>query len=98
MHFFNSAAEVETVLAELAGGEDPLTVHLERQPGQKEARWTHLVGGEPEEPVAPFEPAGRGSRAPGLAERVSELEDRIARLEEALGIEPLGSAPAHLDS
>ena len=96
MRFFNSAAEVEAVLAELAEGEDPLTAHLERQPGQKEARWTHLVGGEPEESVAPFEPGRAGARIPGLAERVSELEDRIARLEEALGIET--SAPNHLDS
>ncbi len=98
MHPFRSVGEVEAVLAELAGGEEPLTVHLERQPGQKEARWTHLVGGEPEEAVAVFEPSRAEARAPGLAERVAELEDRIARLEEALGLDPAVPGPAQLDS
>lgn len=86
MRLFRTPGEVETVLAELAGGEEPLTVHLERQPGQKEARWTHLVGGEPEEAVAVFDPAKARAAAPDLAQRVADLEDRIACLEEALGL------------
>ena len=98
MHPFNSVGEVEAALAELAGGEEPLTVHLERQPGQKEARWTHLVGGEPEEAVAVFDPSMSESRAPGLAARVAELEDRVARLEEALGLVKTGSSTVEPDS
>jgi uncharacterized protein len=84
MHSFTSTSEVEDVLATLAAGDDPLTVHLARQPGQKESRWTHLVGGRPEAPTAVFEPAGRAEPAPGLAQRVAELEQRVARLEAAL--------------
>lgn len=84
MHPFASTAEIEEVLAGLAAGDDPLTVHLARQPGQKEARWTHLVGGRPEAPTAAFEPADRAEPVPGLAQRVAELEQRVARLEAAL--------------
>lgn len=84
MHPFTSTAEIEEVLAGLAAGDDPLTVHLARQPGQKEARWTHLVGGRPEAPTAAFEPADRAEPVPGLAQRVAELEQRVAHLEAAL--------------
>ncbi len=84
MHPFTSTAEIEEVLAGLAAGDDPLAVHLARQPGQKEARWTHLVGGRPEAPTAAFEPADRAEPVPGLAQRVAELEHRVAHLEAAL--------------
>ncbi len=82
MHPFASSADVENTLGGLAGGEEPLVVQLARQPGQKEARWSHLVGGEPDEPTSVFV----ASAAPpaGLSERVAELEERVARLEEAL--------------
>jgi uncharacterized protein YceH (UPF0502 family) len=82
LHSFASTAEVEATLADLAGGPEPLVAQLERRPGQKESRWMHLVGGEPEdaapEPIATT-PAG------GLAARVAELEERVARLEDELG-------------
>ena len=41
--------EVEATLAELAALEQPLVRRLERRPGQKEPRWVHLLGGEPDE-------------------------------------------------
>jgi len=81
MHGFGSTTEVEEALMHLASGDEPLTVHLARQPGQKEARWTHLVGGEPDVETAVFEPTVREAPSPGLAQRVSDLEDRVARLE-----------------
>ena len=87
MHRFGSIAEVEDALMQLASGDEPLTVHLARQPGQKEARWTHLVGGEPEVETAVFEPAEREATSPGLAPRVHDLEDRVARLERLLASE-----------
>jgi uncharacterized protein YceH (UPF0502 family) len=84
MHAFTSATEVEAVLVELSGGDEPLVVHLGRKPGQKEARWTHLVGGEPDEAPAAFVPT-EGSPTTGLSERVAELEKRVSRLEDLLG-------------
>lgn len=83
LHPFESTAEVEATLEELATGDEPLVVQLGRRPGQKEARWAHLVGGEPEdvETAAPVPPPPRD----GLADRVAELERRVAALERALG-------------
>jgi uncharacterized protein YceH (UPF0502 family) len=84
MHAFGSTDEVERALESLASSDEPLTVHLARQPGQKEARWTHLVGGEPGLPAFVFEPTPAAAQGSGLAQRVSDLENRVARLEEML--------------
>jgi len=84
MHPFASSAEVENTLAGLAEGDEPLVVHLARQPGQKEARWTHLVGGEPDEATSVFVSSTAPLPASGLSERVAELEERMARLEKAV--------------
>jgi uncharacterized protein YceH (UPF0502 family) len=84
MHGFASTSEVEHALAGLATGDEPLTVHLARQPGQKEARWTHLVGGRPEAPTTVFEPAPPSSGGVSLSQRVDDLEARVERLERLL--------------
>lgn len=81
---FDSTAEVENTLVGLTEGDEPLVVHLARQPGQKEARWTHLVGGEPDAVTDVFVPSASPPPAAGLGKRVAELEERVARLEEAL--------------
>ena len=84
MHPFASTAEVERTLASLASGDEPLVVHLARRPGQKEARWTHIVGGPPDDTTTVFEPAEPGPGTTGLAQRVDDLEARIERLERLL--------------
>ncbi len=84
MHPFTSSADVENALVGLAEGDEPLVVHLVRQPGQKEARWTHLVGGEPDVETAVFVPSVTAPPMAGLTDRVAELEERVARLEETL--------------
>ncbi|HEY8020367.1 MAG TPA: YceH family protein [Thermoanaerobaculia bacterium] len=91
LHPFASLAEVEETLARLAADEDqePLVAELPRRPGQKETRWTHLVG----DPAAPSStearPAtgalGGGERpmvpvGPPLSSRVERLEAEVARL------------------
>ena len=55
-------------------------VHLARQPGQKEARWTHLVGGEPGVQTAVFEPTPVAASGGGLSQRVADLEARVGRV------------------
>jgi len=80
MHPFASTDEVGEALDRLADGVEPLCVLLPRRPGQKEARWTHLVGGAPAE--TPVEAQTAAPRAPGLAQRVETLERTVAELAE----------------
>jgi uncharacterized protein YceH (UPF0502 family) len=84
MHRFGSTSEVEAALAGLATGDQPLTVHLARLPGQKEARWNHLVGGRPSTPATVFEPAPSPAGGISLSQRVDDLEARVERLERLL--------------
>ena len=90
LHTFDSVGEVDDALARLAARPEPLAVHLERHPGQKEARWAQLLAAE----AAPVDtgtavwrdsPAGPSAPPePGLRERVEQLDARVRRLEEAL--------------
>lgn len=82
IYSFSDNREVEITLDALRQGEEPLTILLQRRPGQNEARWMHLVGGMPdEEALASIE---KESGGPSLAQRVTDLEERLARLEETL--------------
>ena len=78
-----SVAAVESVLHELAAGEEPLVRQLPREPGQKEARWMHLLG---DEDSAPAPRAALGAFAPGseLEARLTALEERLSRVETLL--------------
>ncbi len=74
---FSALSFVETTLEDLMTRDVPLVVKLQRQAGQKESRYAHLLGGEVEVPAADSEDAtatveGRGERG------------RVARLEEEL--------------
>jgi uncharacterized protein YceH (UPF0502 family) len=62
---FATPAEVETALAELASGREPLARELPRAPGQKENRWTHLAGEEAG--AAGTSRAAGATAAPGAA-------------------------------
>jgi uncharacterized protein YceH (UPF0502 family) len=75
MHPFADTAEVQTTLDRLAGRDDPLTVRLPRQPGQKDSRYAHLAAGEPDVETAVAPASGRS-----LSERVAALEADVARL------------------
>ncbi len=89
LHAFASVDEVESALEALAQGPEPIVVQLPRGPGQKEARWAHLLAGEvdPQTPtrrdVSP-RPAATPDRLAQLEARVSELEARLAAIEERL--------------
>ena len=72
MYRFESIAEVAQTVEALAARE--LVVRV-RRPGQKEDRYTHLLGGE-----LPAEPED----VPADGDRVGELEQRVARLEQTL--------------
>jgi uncharacterized protein YceH (UPF0502 family) len=82
MYSFASLAVIEECLADaIAGGYVRL---LERQLGHKEQRWQQVVAQEAEI-VAPRSFSTSAAPAdPGLADRVTQLEARIERLEAAL--------------
>jgi hypothetical protein len=67
LHSFEDLATVELCLKRLA--ESGFAVLLEKQPGQREARWSHLMFGEPQATPA---------AAPGIS---ASLEDRLSKLE-----------------
>ncbi len=85
LHEFAGLGEVQETLDDLARRDDPLVLKLERQSGQKEARYAHLLSGEiAQERVS----ASRERSAPAPAgaggERVDRLESEIERLSEEL--------------
>jgi uncharacterized protein YceH (UPF0502 family) len=95
MHPFEDLSEVQTTLQRLMRREPPLVKLLARQPGMKEARYTHLLSGEV--PSAPTEnhdiaasrssrdstaSGGNSSHKNSEAERIKQLEETVAALRE----------------
>ena len=86
LHRFDDLDAVEATLRELAARQEPLVRLLERQPGQREARWTHLLGRE-ETGVVTAASAPSAERVEPRApeeDRVAALEARVAALEAKL--------------
>ncbi|HYL38275.1 MAG TPA: YceH family protein, partial [Bryobacteraceae bacterium] len=71
MHRFDDAAELEAVLERQA----ELVIKLPRRPGEKEARYAHLLSGPPAEGDAET-----GPPAPLRLDRIGALEGEVARL------------------
>ncbi len=85
---FESPDDIEAILAGLADRSDPFVVNVGRGSGQSQDRWAHLLGdGEPDPFTADAAPDAVRADGPSLSQRVTELEDRLARLEAALGID-----------
>ena len=82
---FGDLDDVHYALQRLAEHDPPLAVCLPRLPGQKEARYAHLLGGEPEmEDAVPAAPAAAPPADDDLAARVSALEAEVAELRREL--------------
>jgi uncharacterized protein YceH (UPF0502 family) len=81
LYDFQEPDELEATLRWLASREVPMVRQLERQPGQKEARWAQLLSGEPVLPtISDAAPVARRGSASALEERVAELENGVAEL------------------
>jgi uncharacterized protein YceH (UPF0502 family) len=80
---FIDIAQVEITLQALMTLSTPLVAQLPRQPGQKEVRYAHLLGGEPHyvapEPVVREDAAGV-SRVDALEHAVTALQAEMADL------------------
>ena len=85
LHTFADLKEVETTLEGLAARSDPLVVRLERRPGQKDARWSQMLGGAPDEPVDRAVGADGGrSSVSEVAGQVSDLRTEVAQVRSEL--------------
>jgi len=81
MHHFEDLSAVQSSLNHLMKREPPLVKVLPRQPGTKESRYCHLLGGDvevAEEASAPERILGGGHSDDG---RVEKLEEEVARLQ-----------------
>jgi uncharacterized protein YceH (UPF0502 family) len=89
LHAFGSLEEVAQTLEGLA--ERELVTRLARRPGQKEDRFQQLLGADhdavADAPAPATAPAPAvASPQPDLEERLSRLEERVAALEDGLGV------------
>jgi len=81
LHKFADISSVEAFLDELAcRPEGGLVLELQRLPGSRENRWTHLLGG----PVSLEAPAGGRSAAGSSNQEMEQLRARVDALESEL--------------
>ena len=83
MHEFDSIEEVHEILERLSSPEMPFLMQLPRRPGQKEARYAHLLCGTPAINDDDFEDDLPVRNTGGLEARVVKLENELAGLKEA---------------
>ena len=78
LYEFSGLGEVQETLDNLTRRDDPLVVKLERQPGQKEARFAHLLNGEIDvSTLPPPRPSSSAAHDPG---RIEQLETEVREL------------------
>jgi len=89
LHEFDDADEVDFNLQRLAQKQPPLATLMPRQPGQRGQRWAHLLSGpvKAEAPSArvPHSPPASQAHNMDVLDRLDDLEQRVADLEEQLG-------------
>src|SRR6185503_17479917 len=73
--------DVQTVLEKLSSPAIPFLMQLPRRPGQKEARYAHLLGGIPEFNDEAEDTNGKHTGS--LEVRVAKLENDLAELKDA---------------
>jgi hypothetical protein len=84
LYTFDDNAAVTSTLERLSQRDEPLTVHLQRQPGARETRWMHLLSGTVVQEITPVAAVQRSAIAPNLLEQLATLEARVAALEARL--------------
>lgn len=80
LYEFSGLAEVQETLDELAARAEPLAVKLDRQPGQKEARYAHLLSGPVDSETFAGSQAQAAVTSAGPGDRISMLEKEVERL------------------
>ena len=78
LYEFSALGEVNETLDNLMRRDEPLVVKLERQPGQKEVRYAHLLSGEIDVAAYAKEVSSSGKQAE--SERLENLEREMEKL------------------
>ena len=78
MHDFAGMGEVQETLDNLTRRDEPLAIKLERQAGQKDARYAHLLSGEID--IASLSVARERPTGGGQTERIEKLEAEVETL------------------
>ena len=79
LYEFSGLEEVDETLRALKTKDEPMVMSLPRQPGQKEARFAHLLSGEPEIEISEAG-AEKHPRRAGDPDRVTKLEAQVQTL------------------
>ena len=88
LHRFADVSSVEGFLEELVAKAPPRVVKLARAPGEREARWAHLLCGAAVVPLAASAAsAASAAEESSLLARIEALEAQVRRLERHLGLE-----------
>lgn len=82
LYSFAGLEEAEETLVSLADME--MVEKLERQPGRKEHRYAHLLGGEPDAAAGEAKSVGMPAPASGAADRIEALEGEVAALKDEI--------------
>ena len=81
LYEFSGLGDVQETLDGLARRDEPLVTRLERLPGQKEARFMHLLSGDIDVEAIAAAHAVSHARGRGVgAERIEQLEEEVASL------------------
>lgn len=83
LHEFSGMGEVNETLDRLAGRDEPLIAKLERQPGQKEGRFAHLLSGPIDVEKLTFA-REKTPASPASTERIETLEAEVGKLRSEL--------------
>ena len=84
MYRFEELSDVQATLQRLIERDPPLVKILPRQPGTKESRYAHLLGGDVEGGRAPAESSGPVAHGGIDHERVARLESEVAELKKEI--------------
>ncbi|MEY2434104.1 MAG: uncharacterized protein QOC92_3829 [Acidimicrobiaceae bacterium] len=87
LHAFDSPEEVVATLRGLAERDEPLARALERQPGEREGRWTHTFA-QADLASAVVAPAAPSPSRSALEDRMAALEAKVEHLYSVLGEQP----------
>jgi len=83
LYEFESIEEVQEMLDKLSSGDNPFIKLLARRPGQKEARYIHLLGGSTDWSDESFTSETSSRSSSDIEARLARVETELAELKEA---------------